>query len=113
MASKQKHLILKLHKNNFWKNNILNKNYSLLFFQLSLIKIIIKFFFLNSFSSRLLYQKKNKKNFFMSDMYINSINNSIIISINFLTIKNKENKNITFDNFLRLKYFYSLLNNNW
>lgn len=92
----------------FWKNNIFYTFfYSKLFFQLILIKKIIKIFLLNFF----FFTKQKKKTYiYLSQIWLNSLNSSIFISLNFSyqIIHLSISSNVIYENYLRLKYFYYL-----
>lgn len=106
MTSKKKYL---LNLNNFWENNIINKNYSLSFFQFRLLKNIFYFLFFNFLSKSFIFLKKIKNYFFISNFFINSINNIIIISLNIYSQIYLGNELLDYDNYFRLKYTYNFI----
>lgn len=112
MSSEKKLLLNKLCNHSYWKNNYINKQYySNFFFQLKLLKNIIFFFFTNNISNNFLNKKKITKIIYISQIWINSFNNNLIISFNiYLKDKNIYNHIIP-DNYLRLKFLYKYLNN--
>ena len=111
MALGRKFLLTKTSKSNFWRNNYINNyNYSNFTFQLNLLKFLINFFFLNSFSSKFL-NKKNKTNtsIYVSRVLINSINNILIISFSLYTKIRRMRRDALTDNYIRLKYLVSII----
>lgn len=101
MSSKKKYFLI---NNQFYYNNVMSKNYSLFFFQLKLIKNFF-FFFFNSLTS--LYGMNQKKYIYVTQFYINSIKNNLIISVSLWKDEIKKKDFSKFDNYFRLKYFFN------
>lgn len=113
MALGRKFLLTKTFKLSFWRNNYINThNYANFTFQLNLLKFLINFFFLNSFSAKFL-NKKNKTDtsIYISRVLVNSINNILIISFSIYTKIKRIRRNVLADNYVRLKYLVSVTYN--
>lgn len=109
--SREKNILLtKTPLFSYWKNNYISKiNYSNFFFQLNLLKNVIFYFFIFSISIKFTKLKQNNlKNLYISQIWVNSFNNTIILSFNIYLQKNVLNELDIYDNYIRLKYFYTL-----
>jgi hypothetical protein len=110
MSFINKFILTKVPNFHYWKNNYMNNNnYSIFFFQFNLLKNIIYFFFIYSISNKLLKKKKIIKKLYISQIWINSLNNNLILSFNIYLQKITVNDKKLLDNYLRLKYFYFLI----
>jgi small-conductance mechanosensitive channel len=112
MGQKGKFLLGKVSHNHFWKNNLNFQNdYTNVYFTQLILKKFIDFFFLYSINICLLKKKNSlRKNLYLSQIWLNSFANYIIISFNIKCKYRKLRKRKLLDNFIRLKYYYHALN---